>query len=334
MKTKFLVFTALLSSYTFFAQAQLYSPEIKVQQTTGNQVEVGTDQATTHLKVYGNTYTDILVSSGLQIGQYGNSLAGDPNPYSINSPLNQGDQDLTIYGANSGSTLHLRLYDGNLKFGQAEQPNSTLYNNGDAFLKKLTVGNFGDNSILTFKAANDKTAHISLQDDGTDGLFFNTGGSNRMYINENGRVGIGWAVAGYKLHVNGTVAASNFYNTSDRKLKKDIKTYDQGLSLVKQFKPVKFKYKPRKINKTEDGETTSAEKFEEDNRDYIGVIAQEVQAFAPDLVDSFMGDEGEEILTINHTALTFILINAVQEQQATIEELQNEIKTLTDKQKK
>lgn len=47
--------------------------------------------------------------------------------------------------------------------------------------------------------------------------------SNGIYINSSNNVGIGTASPSYKLHVSGNVGASNFYTTSDRSLKKNIK---------------------------------------------------------------------------------------------------------------
>jgi len=47
---------------------------------------------------------------------------------------------------------------------------------------------------------------------------------------------------------------------------------------------------------------------------------------APDLVGSFKDAEGSETLTVNQTALTFVLINAVKELSAEVEALRATLK--------
>jgi uncharacterized protein YjcR len=65
------------------------------------------------------------------------------------------------------------------------------------------------------------------------------------------------------------------------------------------------------------------------DEEYIGVIAQEIQEVAPYTVEPLEVSEedakGENYLAFDGTALTYVLINAVQEQQAIIEAQQEEI---------
>jgi len=57
------------------------------------------------------------------------------------------------------------------------------------------------------------------------------------------------------------------WTTSDRNLKKEITNFSEGLSIIKQINPVRFKY-----NGTLGNDTTS---------EFIGVIAQDIQKVAP-----------------------------------------------------
>lgn len=113
--------------------------------------------------------------------------------------------------------------------------------------------------------------------------------------------------------------------TSDRRLKKDIEDYKDGLSQLLKIRPVSFKYN-NYFEGMDNGET------------YVGVIAQEIQEIAPYTVEEVMmgqqtiedefGNEsilkeGEAFFTFDGTALTYMTINAVQEQQAMIEELRD-----------
>jgi len=88
--------------------------------------------------------------------------------------------------------------DGQLGIG-TDQPNAKLEIAGGG----LTVGNEGDNSVIKFQAANERTGMIGVQDDGIQGFFVHLSGEYRMSVNQNGNVGIGTTTARAKLDVAG-----------------------------------------------------------------------------------------------------------------------------------
>jgi len=61
--------------------------------------------------------------------------------------------------------------------------------------------------------------------------------------------------------------------------------------------------------------------------EYIGVIAQELKEIAPYMVGSFEKD-GTEYLDVDNSAMMYMLINAVKEQQTTITQLKAEMKEI------
>ena len=65
----------------------------------------------------------------------------------------------------------------------------------------LTVGNKGDNSVIKFKATNNKTAEIGVQNNDDQGFYVNTRGEYRLSVNQNGNIGIGTTEAKAKLHI-------------------------------------------------------------------------------------------------------------------------------------
>ena len=218
-------------------------------------------------------------------------------------------------------------------------PTSYIQADGYAQFNVVDISHRGDNSFMRFKTAiANKRALVGMQDDGDEGLYFLVNSVYRLNVNMNGNVGIGHRDASEKLHVNGNVLASNYNVTSDERLKQNVREYDAGLALVKQINPKKYKYKPRKEQKIKDpdeaneaGKEHGDEVVEEevlvmDDREYFGVVAQELQAVAPDLVGSFKDAEGSETLTVNQTALTFVLINAVKELSAEVEALRATLK--------
>jgi hypothetical protein len=103
---------------------------------------------------------------------------------------------------------------------------------------------------------------------------------------------------------------------SDRRLKTNIRDYEDGLAKVMAIRPVRYNYNG-KLNMPTD-------------KEFIGLIAQEVQEVAPYAVISLNsgGEDGKDYLSIDGTPLTYMLINAVQDQQAIINKQDNRIEQL------
>lgn len=165
-------------------------------------------------------------------------------------------------------------------------------------------------------------------------LKFMTGGSSetlntRMTIDGNGNVGIGTAPTTDKLTVAGSIvptsngafnlgsstnkwsqvyATSGYVNSSDRRLKTNIHALPYGLKEVMQMEPVRYNWK----------DTTNKETK-------LGLIAQDVKTLIPEVVT---GNEAKETLGIYYSDLVPVLINAIKEQQAQIEDLKKEISNL------
>ena len=102
--------------------------------------------------------------------------------------------------------------------------------------------------------------------------------------------------------------------SSDKRLKKDIQDYPDGLNLVQQIRPVKFRYNGKLGYSTDE--------------EYIGVIAQEIQAVAPYMVSEFEGQDGVTYLKFDGSSLVYMLINSVQEQQDQIDLLSQRLEVL------
>jgi hypothetical protein len=143
-----------------------------------------------------------------------------------------------------------------------------------------------------------------------------TNGISRLNITPAGSVGIGTNSPSYKLEVVGDIAASGCLRSSsgvasgtcasDERLKTDIQTFDLGLDALLGINPHTFKYNGL-------GEQPASVKSE------LGVIAQEVEKTAPELIvtkDVKLRPEDAqktEIKQVNYTAFTYVLINAVKD---------------------
>jgi hypothetical protein len=98
---------------------------------------------------------------------------------------------------------------------------------------------------------------------------------------------------------------------SDKKTKKNIKTYDKGLKDIVKLDVKKFKY-------TEEFEKDLPER--DKGKEHTGLIAQEVQAVFPDSVWEYEGN-----LTFNPHEVNMCLINAVKELNAKIMKLEQQL---------
>ena len=103
-------------------------------------------------------------------------------------------------------------------------------------------------------------------------------------------------------------ASGNLNSNSDIKLKTNIKTLTNSLERVLQMRGVEYD----RIDL-------------EGNPHQIGVIAQEVEAVAPELVS-----ESDGIKNVSYGNITALLIEAIKEQQKQIELQQEQINKLTE----
>ncbi len=128
-----------------------------------------------------------------------------------------------------------------------------------------------------------------------------------------GRVGVGTDTPGYALDVTGDIRAtgniysgdqflaSNFFQTSDRRLKTGVEGFNRGLEILRQLRLVSYRYNGMGLPTNTD-------------RVHYGVIAQELQAIDPELVGSFFSPEdGTEYLTVNVQSMIYVLANALQQ---------------------
>ena len=177
-------------------------------------------------------------------------------------------------------------------------------------------------SIKSVNATSDDRGDLRFfTNDGTDAI-----ADEIMRITYDGRVGIGTPTPDVDLTVNGSASkllGGSWATFSDLRLKKEIRSFDHGLEIVNKINPVCYKYNGLGgIDQTE---------IEE-----IGVVAQEIQEFAPymiDLVSRKLRPEDlhpTELLMYNDSALTYVLVNAVQELAAENVELRRRLSRLEE----
>ncbi|HEX8531840.1 MAG TPA: tail fiber domain-containing protein [Cytophagales bacterium] len=123
----------------------------------------------------------------------------------------------------------------------------------------------------------------------------------------NARVGIGTTAPTHQLQLSTDDAAkpgtSSWKVASDKRLKKDLKDFTDGLEVLRKVNPVWFRY--------------TGEAGMPTDKKYVGVVAQQMQKVAPYTIDTFthLDSTGKATQYLNYdaTALTYILVNAVKE---------------------
>jgi len=100
------------------------------------------------------------------------------------------------------------------------------------------------------------------------------------------------------INVTGVVTATDFNSLSDANYKENVATVDSALTMVDQLRGVKFDWK-------------------ESGLPSYGVIAQELQEVLPELV------HGNDPKTVNYNGIVGVLIEAIKELKAEVEELKS-----------
>lgn len=139
---------------------------------------------------------------------------------------------------------------------------------------------------------------------------------NRLLFIDNAETVFGSAASGYIWKSNANASIATLSNTgiftatndviafSDSKLKTNVKTIENALNTVQQLRGVTFTRL-------------------DDNRNSLGVIAQEVQKVVPEVVT-----ETNDTLGVAYGNMVGLLIEAIKEQQVQINELQDQIRNL------
>lgn len=137
----------------------------------------------------------------------------------------------------------------------------------------------------------------------------------RMTIMDNGDVGIGTPNPNYKLDVRGTIGNTATLHHSDRRWKKNISSLTRSLAKIQQLRGVSFNWRSDEFVDMN---------FPEGKQ--IGLIAQEVEAVIPEVVDTNV----DGYKSVDYSKLVATLIEANKEQQTIIGNLESRLKDLED----
>lgn len=267
---------------------------------SGN-VGIGTSTPIQKLHVNGN----LRLQGGLFLGSAEQIVDGGANTIAINShfrPDVSGSRDLGTTGAKF-KDLHLS---GSVFFGSTE-----------------TLSDGGSNTIAINSTLRPSTTNA--RDLGTSGVRFkdlyltgkvlfgsiealSDGGANTIMSNSTLRPDINNArdLGTSSLRWRDVFCSRNAFNGSDRRMKRDIKPLDYGMTELKKLNVYSYQWK---------------DTIMDDGFRNLGVIAQELNEIMPELVR--VGSDGEKLMSVNYIGLIPVLINAIKEQQNEIELLKH-----------
>lgn len=142
------------------------------------------------------------------------------------------------------------------------------------------------------------------------------GGTNGIFINDSGQVGLGTGSPTHKLHVIGdalkTVGGGSWQVASDARLKKDYGAYLKGLKEIKKLKIKKFSY----LGQPDLGLQKSSELEQ-------GVFAQDVLSIFPEAVAEHRG-----YYFVNYHPIQMASLRAIQELSQENQNLKNRLELL------
>lgn len=174
-------------------------------------------------------------------------------------------------------------------------------------------GLYVDNTSVTFFST---LSEISFKADGANSISFFTNSASRLIITSNGDVGIGTTTPAKRLHVDGTIRYTNrpaagtitamgwdangdlTSASSSMRYKQDVQTYQKGLDIVRQLRPVIFRY-------------------QEEDRYNIGFLAEEIETAG--LSEVLLYDNERRPDGVLYANMVALLVKAVQELSTIVE---------------
>jgi len=297
---------------------------------------------TASIQDYGNNLTGISLNNDLTLGGY-NILSGitdknlylnRPTGYSLYFRMNNVDEgrftpngNLRIGGINHPTTapvltdqtsVRLSVVDGFSSFGGYNNdplvhnatPGATWYNGVGALA--IGINRDAGKSGVDFWNTTSNT-QVAASNNIDRGFYF------RRYSNTGAEQLLG------RIEGDGKFYGTSFTNTSDIRAKRDFADYPSTLAKIMKVNAYTYSLIDQSFDNQGKLQFTEAIKTSD-----FGFKAQELYEILPELVHK-PKDESKELWGIDYSKMTVVLTKAVQEMQAEIESLKQEIKSLKAK---
>jgi hypothetical protein len=257
------------------------------------------------------------------------------------------DASIMFSGRESSGTIHPRAsigmkissstLSGDLVFNTRNDSNFAermrITSGGNVLINKTTsdvggaleVNSFSTTNTIVANSTSTNAPSIYLRDAGGAGSGYIQSNSDlafRAGLTERMRITSGGLVYMYEVYNNTSGSGANvginslgllYRSTSSLKYKKNVKDYNKGLNEIMQMRPVTY----NSINKSENGVK------------YAGLIAEEIHDLGLTEFVQYANDGTPDALAYSN--MVALLVKGMQEQQAQIKELQDEIISLKNK---
>lgn len=257
---------------------------------------------------------------GFRLDASASSTSGNVYGLYITGPLSMENTIMGNTGIGVLNPVNRLDVEGAAVIGATYSGTNTAPTNGLLVAGNVGIGTTAPNSKLH---VNETSTNPALR--------VQVNGATRFIVANNGNVALNNnTVPAFMLHLSansaGKPTSSVWTVTSDARLKKNVKPYEGGLSDILKINPVWYTYNGKAGLPEETG---------------VGVIAQDLQKIAPYMIKPWTYTEGSmdeenprvdgektEYLGVDNGAMTYMLINAIKEQQKMIEELKFELEKL------
>ncbi|MBL4752563.1 MAG: tail fiber domain-containing protein [Flavobacteriales bacterium] len=225
-------------------------------------------------------------------------------------------QDLAFY-TNNAERIRVDI-GGNVGIGTTA-PSKKLQVEG-AILSRNADG--AGNDVGRIYGGIDNNDYIEINSTGTVDFMSFWVNSEAMRITTSGNVGIGTATPTHKLHINGTLKSNGIVETSDVRLKKEITPLTDALAKVMALRGVTYKWKDEKELLESNIPVSHVNALTMSQEVELGVIAQEVEAVVPELVNTDI----DGYKAVSYSKISALLIEALKEQQKIIQQQKEDLK--------
>ncbi|MFT5385017.1 MAG: hypothetical protein ACI8X3_001870 [Saprospiraceae bacterium] len=297
--------------------------------SSGGNVGMGTASPVVELQITdGDSPTMRLEQNGSSgFGQQTWDVAGNETNFFIRDATNGSTLPFRILPGAPSNSIYTAA-SGNIGLGTANPGHKLQVESGNVYVKAGNLGVNVEPTVALDVLGNFKVKGASVFSGDASYLlasgatYYGPTFSTILKVDAvNTRVGIGTGTPGHLLELGQDDAAKpnggSWTAASDRRLKTNIVDFNEGLDAILKIHPVSYNYNGKLGYPTE--------------KTFIGVIAQEMREIAPYTVKKLNkpAPEGEEdYLAFDGTPVTYLLINAVQEQQEMINAQKAEIERL------
>jgi hypothetical protein len=269
------------------------------------------------------TYSGSSYSERMRITSGGNVGIGTSSPLSIGGFTTlevKGSSSGLVYVTNSSTQAgHLYVNSGGIQIGSSSN-DPVMFNTNNAERMRITsggnvsIGSTVDSGFKTYIKATNGLLISAGSSSSNNSFYVQNEAENSIYLRVRGDGNIfappiynNTSLSGTQVNVDST--GNLFRFASSLRYKKDITSYDKGLDYISKIKPVYFK----SLNKN------AKDKI------YAGLIAEQIDEIG---LNEFVeyNNEGQPD-SIHYQNMVALLVKAIQEQQAQIEELKQIVAT-------